>query len=64
MESGMLIGILIKVKFKGIERGTFKKDTGNEEMDIGRGILKEVVGDLESGRGIVSDEEELEVVED
>ena len=63
MESGMLKGILIKAKFKGIERGTFIKDTGNEEMDIGEGILREV-GDLESGGGVVSDEEQLEVVED
>ena len=33
---------------------------GNEEMDIGNGILK---GDLESAGDVVSDEERLEVVE-
>ena len=62
MESGMVRGIFIKAKFKGIERGTFIKDMGNEEMDIGKGILREVdisIGDLESGGSVVSDEEQL-----
>lgn len=63
MGSGMLRGMLIKAKFKGIERGTFMKDMGNEEMAIGKGILREVDisnGDLEGGGGVVSDEEEVE----
>ena len=62
MESGMVRGIFIKAKFKGIERGTFIKDMGNEEMDIGKGILREVdisIGDLESGGSVVSDERQL-----
>jgi hypothetical protein len=66
MESGMLRGIFIKAKFKGIVRGTFIKDMGKEEMGIGKGIIREVDisnGDLESGGGVVSGEEQLEVVE-
>jgi hypothetical protein len=66
MGSGMLRGIFIKAIFKGIERGTFIKDMGSEEMDIGKGILREVdisIGDLESGGGVVSDEEQLVVVD-
>jgi hypothetical protein len=63
MESGMLRGIFIKAKFKGIERGTFIKDTGKEEMDIGKGIDISI-GDLERGGGVVSDEGQLEVVGD
>ena len=62
MESGMLRGIFKKAKFKGIWRGTFIKDMGNEEMDNGTGILME--RDLESGGGVVSDEERLGVDED
>jgi hypothetical protein len=64
MESGMLRGMFIKAKFKGIERGTFIKDTGKEEMDIGKGMLREddiSIGDLERGG---SDEGQLEVVGD
>lgn len=66
MESGIVRGIFIKAKFKGIERGTFIKDMGKEDMEIGKGIIREVDisnGDFESGRGVVSGEEELEVVE-
>jgi hypothetical protein len=40
---------------------------GNEEMDIGKGIIKEVDisnGDLESGRGVESGEVQLVVVRD
>lgn len=64
MESGMESGMLIKARFKGIERGTFIKDTGREEMDIGKGILREVdisIGDLERGGGVVSDEGQFTV---
>ena len=42
------------------------KETGNEEREIGEGILREVdisTGDLEISGGVVSDEENLEVVE-
>jgi hypothetical protein len=65
MESGRLRGIFIKAKFKGIVRGTFIKDTGKEEMEIG--IIREVDisnRDLESGGGVESGEEQLEVVDD
>ena len=63
-ESGMLRGMFIKAKFKGIERGTFIKDIGNEEMVIGRGMIRDVDTDLERGGGDVSGEEQLEVVEE
>lgn len=59
MGSGMLRGMFIKAKFKGIVRGTFIKDTGKEEMEIGKGIIKEVDisnGDLESRGGVESGE--------
>lgn len=62
MESGMARGMFEKAKFKG--KGTFIKDIGNAGMDIGKGMLKEVgisIEDLESGEGVVSDEERLEV---
>lgn len=55
----MLRGMFIKAKFKGIVRGTFIKDTGKEEMEIGKGIIKEVDisnGDLESRGGVESGE--------
>lgn len=57
MESGMLKGIFKNVRFKGIERGPFIKDIGNEEMDIDRSI-----GDLESDGGVVSAEGKEAVV--
>ena len=60
-ESGMLRGMFMKAKFKGIERGTFM---GNEEMVIGRGMIRDVDTDLERGGGDVSGEEQLEVVEE
>ena len=59
MGSGMLRGMFIKAKFKGIVRGTFIKDTGKEEMEIGKGIIKEVDisnGDLESRGSVESGE--------
>ena len=66
MGSGMLRGIFIKAKFKGIESGTFIKDMGNEDMEIGKGMIKEVDisnGDFEGGEGVESGEEQLEVAE-
>lgn len=67
MESGMLRGIFIKAKFEGMERGTFIKDMANEEMEIGKGMIREVDisnGDLESGGGVESGEEQLGVGEE
>ena len=58
----MLRGIFIKAKFEGIGVGAFMKEVGNEETDIGKGILREVdisIGDLERGWDVISDEEQL-----
>ena len=57
----LLSGIFIKAKFKGNVRGTFIKDTGKDEMEMGKGIISEVVVDISNGdlESVESGEEQL-----